>query len=290
VAVSISRRERHVLRSLFLCVLCLLLDPARARAQGEAGGDLPEHHAADAGAEPVTARNLLANERFWPYQVGLAKAWKPPGRAEPLPSDIPGVLIRVEASGVARIDFGRDGLYEVPVDATDLVELANRVRRGELEKMAPNFVLDIGPRLADSAADSLRAFGLRATAERRAFLCVFADPAAQGFSELAAALAPLKDRQGLLTILFAQGDHPDTPLRERLRSLAWPIPFVFDHLSEPYTHSLLPEDTAPPALLLVSREGRVLFESPWRQGVTTALDEALEQAGLTSESARAQVR
>ena len=62
-----------------------------------------------------------------------------------------GVLIRVEASGLARIDFGRDGLYEVPVGATDLVERANRIRTGELRKMAPNFVLAIGPRLVDSA-------------------------------------------------------------------------------------------------------------------------------------------
>jgi hypothetical protein len=280
-----------VLRSLVLfCVLCLLLDPARARAQGDVGDELPEYHAADAGSGPVTAQNLLANERFWPYQVGLTKPWKPPGRAEPLAPEILGVLIRVEAPGVARIDFGRDGLYEVPVDATDLVELANRVRRGELEKTAPNFVLDIGPRLADSAADALRTFGLRPTAERRGFLCVFADPGAPGFAELAAALVPLKDREGLLSILFAQGNHPDARTRERLRSLAWTIPFVFDHLAEPYTRSLLPEDTAPPALLLVSREGRVLYESPWRPGVVSDLGKALEQAGLASGSAHVEAR
>ena len=56
-----------------------------------------------------------------------------------------GVLIRVEAPGVARVDFGRDGLHEVPVVKTDLVERANQIRRGEAEKLAPNFLLAIGP-------------------------------------------------------------------------------------------------------------------------------------------------
>ena len=90
-----------------------------------------------------------------------------------------GVLIRVEASGVARIDFGRDGLHEVPVAKTDLVERANRIRTGEAEKLAPNFLLAIGPRLVDSAADALRPLPYAAVAEQRGFLCVFADPGAK---------------------------------------------------------------------------------------------------------------
>ncbi len=277
-----------------LCVLIALslgLPSAPARGEDDVGADpLPEHHVAEPAAAAVTEENLLASERFWPYQVALAKPWQPPGRSEPLPPGIDGVLIRVEESGVARIDFGRDGLYEVPVSATDLVARANRVRAGELEKMAPNFVLDVGPRLMDAAADSLRPFGLRTTAVHDRFLCVFADPGAEGFAELAQALAPLRNRSGLLTVLFAQGKHPDARLRDQLRSLEWPTPFVLDHLAEPYTPSLLGEGVQRPALLLVTREGRVLFRGPWRPGAMTELGEALDRAPAGSAATQTEAR
>jgi hypothetical protein len=268
---------KHNLRSIvLLLVLSFTSAPNRVAAQGSS--DLPEHDVADVAAAPVTPQNLLASERFWPYHVALTRPWRPAGRAEPLVPGIAGVLIRVENGGNARIDFGRDGLYEVPIEVTDLLANANRIRRGELEKVASNFILDIGPRLVDSASDSLRPFGLRPAAERSGFLCVFADPSAQGFTDLAAALAPLRDRDRALTILFAQGGHPDALLREQLRSLGWPIPFVFDHMAESYTHSLLPEGTPLPALMLVTREGRVLFQSRFGPGVMPELTAALDQA------------
>jgi hypothetical protein len=265
--------DDHVLRfHAFLLALASLLASSDARAQPES--NVLEYRAEDAKAAVVSERNLLASERFWPYQVALARPWAPPGGTEPLVPGVAGVLIRVEESGAARIDFGRDGLFEVPVGATDLIERANRVRLGEADKMAPNFVLDVAPRLAEPAGAAPRPFGLREALTRRAFLCVFADPSAPGFSELAAALAPLADRAGVLTILFAQGDHPDPRLAERLRSLGWPTPFVLDHLAEAYTRSLLPEAMPPPALLLVSPEGRLLFQRPWRPDVRPALEAA----------------
>jgi hypothetical protein len=178
-----------------------------------------------------------------------------------------GVLIRVEASGAARIDFGRDGLHEVPIAKTDLVERANRIRTGELAKLAPNFLLAIGPRLVDSAGDALRPLPYASVAEQRGFLCVFADPGAKKFAALAAALAPLP-----------QGEHPDARVREQLRSLGWTIPFVYDHLAEAYTRSLLDADVALPAVVLQTREGRVLFQSEWKAGVASTLEAALDAA------------
>ena len=104
---------------------------------------LPASLRAADGAYPaaVTEQNLLASERYWPYHVALTKPF------QALRPGTTGVLIRVESSSVARIDFGRDGLFEVPVAATDLVARANRVQRGELAKRAPNFVFALGPRL-----------------------------------------------------------------------------------------------------------------------------------------------
>lgn len=222
--------------------------------------------------------DLLTNERFWPYHVGLPGPWQPPGAAALLPAGTSGVLIRVEEAGFARIDFGRDGLHRVPVAATDLVERANRVRRGELDKMAPNYALAIGSKLVDAAADPPRAFPFRDALVQRAFLSVFADPRGEGFEALAAALEPLRSRAGLLTVLFPHGERPGPEVWERLRAIGWPVPFVQDQLAGAYTRSLLPDGAAPPALLLQSPEGRVLFQGAADPGVVTALRAAVDEA------------
>jgi hypothetical protein len=278
--------------SLFSCLLLALLAaaPAPLRADSSGGhvtGGLPERDFADPDAPAVTLENLIASERFWPHQVAVTGSWQPAGRGAPLPKGFPGVLIRVEPYGRARIDFGRDGLYEVPIAETDLVERANRVRRGELEKRAPNFLYAIGPRLVDSASDPARPFPYEDAAAKRAFLAVFADPAAEDFAALAAALAPLRERDGLLTIFFPQGQHPDPGVRERLRSLGWTVPFLYDHLAEPYTATLLPAGTRPPAVLLQTEEGRLLFKSAWQPDALAPLRAALDDALTLRVSARA---
>jgi hypothetical protein len=248
----------------------------------------------------VTAGNLLAHERYWPYQVSFRAPWKPAGRVEPILPGTLGVLIRVEHSAesgsragardpgvTARIDFGRDGVVEVPVGETDLVERGNRIRTGELEKDFPNFVLAMGPRLIDP--NTAAPMSVRVAQGHRGFLCVFADPSAADFPELASALAPLRDRLGVLTALFPQGEIPDLFVLERLRSVGWEVAFSYDYLSEPYTRSLLPDGLAPPAVMLHTAEGRVLFRSRWDAGVLPGLEAALDQAFGVPARATAQV-
>jgi len=237
-----------------------------ALAVGPVPAEVPEFHAEDARAAVVTESTLLANERFWPYQVALTA------------DGSVGVLIRVEEGGLVRLDFGRDGRRNVPVSETDLVERANQVRTGELEKMAPNFVLALGPRLVDSAAETLRPYPFAAVTEKPGFVCVFADPDAANFAEIATALVPLNERHRVTTILFPQGEHPDAALREKLRTLGWAVPFVYDHLAEAYTRSLLRDGARVPAVVLQTSEGRVIFESSWRAGVVSELASALDTA------------
>jgi hypothetical protein len=225
----------------------------------------------------VTERNLLERERYWPYHVTLTKPFVP------LPAGSRGVLIRVESVDVARIDFGRDGLHQVPVASTDLVAHANGIRRGELVKKAPNFVLAIAPRLVDTSASTPVQYSFERAGKKRGFLAVFADPAADDFPQLAEALAPLEKREGLLTILFPQGAHPDPMVFEKVRATGWNAAFVYSHLTEPYTRSLLPKDAPRPALLLQTPEGRVLFQSGWREDAVAELQAALDRA-LGAES------
>lgn len=232
--------------------------------------DPSTYRAADPAAPVVTAGSLLGSERFWPYRVALRSDFTPPGGAAPLPAGTMGILVRVEDSGRARIHFGRDGRHELPVERTNLVEEANRVRAGEEQKIAPNLVHMIGTRLVDTEGPVLRAFDFSRVYEPERFVAVFADPSSEDFEALVAALAPLRATPGTMTVLFPQGEHPDPPLRERLRALGWPVPFLRDEYGEGYTRSLRPDDAPQPALMLLTPEGRVLLDQPFGGSATVA--------------------
>jgi hypothetical protein len=243
-----------------------------------AQGEMPDHHAEDPKAPIVTADNLAANDRFWPYTVELHAAWSPAAGKPAIPAGTRGVLIRVDAGRRARVDFGRYGIFEVPLAATDAVDAANQIRLGKVRRPLPSFIEAIGPRLASSSADSLRAVPMEAVYPYDGFLCVFADPSsAPLMSELARTLAPF-DRPDVMTVFFPQGRPMDAAVREKLRALDWKPPFVFQHLSEPYTPTLLSDGVTPPAVLLVSREGRLILQEPWTdqspQHVAKAIDAA----------------
>ncbi len=272
-------------------VLLATLAPVPASAQsprGQTSEGLPGFSAADPQAPPVTAGNVLEQERFWPYRVSLAEDWTPPG-GPPLEAGLMGVLLRLEPGGKARVDFGRDGLQEVPVAATDLVERANGVREGTLDKIAPNLLHAVGPRLADPAAPAPSPYPMAAAAGHRAFLSVYADPLAEGFDDLVASLEPLRQREGLLTMFFPQGRIPDLDVRRQLREMGWTVPFVLDHLAEPYTRVQLGEEVALPAVQLQTAEGRVLFRSAWQPGAMAGLAAALDRA-LSAPVARTSER
>jgi hypothetical protein len=246
-----------------------------AAAAASLAADSP-YRAADPAAPAVTRENLLASERFWPYQIELREPFAAGGGSQPVPAGTIGVLVRVELSGLARVDFGRDGRFAVPIERTDLVERAERVRRGELWKPAPNLVHAIGARLVDSESEALRALDPLALRSAAGVLSVFADPTSPDFRNVAAALGPLRGRHGVITVFFPQGEHPTAETRDRLRDAGWLVPFVPDALAEGYTRALLDEGVAPPAVLLHTLEGRRITLSAWREGIADELRSALD--------------
>jgi hypothetical protein len=227
---------------------------------------IPDYDVHDASAPAVTQENLLRSERFWPYQTALTRPWKL------LPAGSLGVLIRVEPGDKARVDFGRDGLQELPVGATDLVERSNAIRLGKADKEAPNFVYALAPRLLDPTTEKIYPF--EETAKNRVFLCVFADPWRKEFGPLVSELEALR-RPGMLLMLFPQGQRPDREVKGQLLAMKWTWPFVFDHLAEPYTRTLLSPQTQLPAVMLQTAEGRVLLETRWSSAVVREIDAAL---------------
>jgi hypothetical protein len=253
------------------------------------GAELEQHVAEDASAPPVTPANVMESERFWPYHVRLREAWQPEGAERPLRAGKVGVLIRVIDPEKVRVDFGGYGQYDLAMGQTNLLEEANRVRTGERQKMGPNFALALGPRLLAPSEGRFKPYPYSEAVQNRAFLCVFADPLADDFPALAAALRPLAEREGLLTIFLPQGGRGDEEVRERLIASDWPVPFVYDYLTGPYTSSLVGEDPTLPTITLQTNEGRLLFEDVWSEPVTaslrSAVDGALGAAGLAAREA-----
>lgn len=255
-------------RSLLLAALL----PAR---WAHAATEMPPYDAAEPGAPALTAESLPENDRFWPYQVALTSAWQPEGRETPLPAGTLAVLVRVESAERLRIDFGRDGRFEVPVATTDVLARANEIRAGRGDKRIPNLVRAIGPRLVDAGSDRIQPFDFDRVFEPEAFLAVFVDPETPEFETIARELEPLRERPGLMTVLVPQGVNPDPLLRARLRALGWPVAFVMDHYAEGYTRALRGDDRPLPAVMLLTRDGRPLLDAPVRAGLGATLDAAL---------------
>lgn len=222
----------------------------------------PNFSAVEMDAPEVTSDTLLASERFWPYHVSLTEAVVGTrlGPQVTVPAGMHGVLIRVEPDGKhLRIDFGREGLALVPLEKTDILSRANAVRTGALDKDAANLVFMFAPRLVDASQDALVPYRYPHEAGKDLMLMVFADPTAIGFDAQVAQFRSLMEHPEVMTILFPQVQLHDREVRQILRDYDWPVPFLYDHLAEPYTASLLPDDLASPAVMLISIEGRLHF-------------------------------
>lgn len=246
-----------------------------------------EYRASDPSAPPVARENLLASERFWPYQVTLTAPWRPEGRIEPLSTGTGAVLVRIEGSGDARVDFGRDGRALVPVDKTDIVERANEIRTGARDKTIPNLIHALGPRLVDAEAETIRALDVETLFDARLFLAVFADPSHDGFEAMASTLRPMRSRSGVTTLLLPQGAHPDTALRGRLRDLEWPVSFLRDEYGEGYARALRSDAGQLPAVMLLTPEGRVLFDEIFGDDVAAKLASAIDLEETSTRPAQA---
>jgi len=243
---------------------------------GAAARTLPPHVVEDATAAWVSEANLLPSERFWPYQVELTEPFVVSRAERTIPTGTRGILIRVEASGAARVDFGRDGLFTVPVKSTDLLQRANAIRVGAAKKTAPNLTYAIAPRLIDAGSELGAPLPFEKSIDRAGFLCFFADPLAASFPHSASLLAPLSNRGGVLSVLFAQGREGLT--HEQLRAAGWKGAYVVDPLAAPYTKTLIDGEVTVPTLALYTAEGRLLWQGELDGTLPPELTRAWEKA------------
>jgi hypothetical protein len=245
-------------------LLCVALGCSSGARHDSNRASAPQSKASSATADgAITQANVYEKERYWPSIVGLTREWLPPGETTPLQAQYRGVLVRVEADGRVRTDFGRHGKHDVPMDHTDLVQRANEVRAGTLPKLAHNFVLRVGNSLVDSSHERMRPTTIDGFAGASGYLSIFADPRAEDFPILAKQLAALEGVNGVRTVFFPQSmAQKDLEfIFERLKTLSWQVAFMYPHLSGNYTLSLLGEIPERPRAQLVSPDGRKIYEA-----------------------------
>lgn len=277
-----NSRNTHLHRLLAaLSLICLAASPASAAAPTDDIFALdPTFDATAPEAPAVTTDSLLANERFWPYHVALTETiiGTSLSTGTTVPAKRRGVLIRVDPDGAhVRIDFGRDGRATVPVAQTDIVARANGVRTGAMDKDASNIVFMFAPRLVDPSQDQLMPYRYPHEAGKDYMLMVFADPTDLAFDAQVAQFRSLAQHPEIMTILFPQAQLHDREVRQILRDYDWQVPYLYDHLSEYYTPSLLPDGLEAPAVLLLSVEGRLHFAGSIETGTREKLDVVLEE-------------
>jgi hypothetical protein len=236
--------------------------------------------------DAITYANLYEHEADWPYQIQLTKNWKPEGWEGRFGFGM-GVLVRVEPSGLLRIDFASLGKYQVPADETNVLDEANKIRSGERIKTRPNFVVAVGTRLLDPKVDPPEPVSRERTETARAYLLVFVDPESPAFREIARDLAAdLESSEGAMAVLVPQGGLRDGGVLNACRAAGWTAPFLLDHFAKPLTESMLGDMPDSPQVMLVTPEGRLLFSQAWNQDVIDDLERALERGPRAARTSR----
>ena len=242
--------------------------------------------AAEPPSDAVRYENLYEREQFWPYHVRLVEDWKPEGFAGERIGHGLGVLVRVERSGELRVDFARHGVHRVPARVTDVLDAANRIRLDPSAKGGPNFVVAISNKLLDPIRDPVGYLLPAEIADHELFLLVAADPLADDFAELAAALRAASEREGVLLVLLPQGGRDGAELLEQLRRAQWRGALVVPRFAAAYTESIVGEPEALPAVLLQTGEGRLLYAASWSAEASRELGEAIDRALDAAPSAQ----
>jgi len=210
-------------------------------------------------ATAMTADAVFDDSSSWPYRIALTEPFETESRT--LPAGTTAVLIRLESPQRALVDFGRNGLHRIPVDATNITQQASAIDKGEVAKDFPNYVQTIGPRLVDVTIDPINKFRFEDVVDQEYFITIYADGDMDTLVTLAEAVeaqqSTLEQTQTLAFIIPQETMH-DFDYAERMRAAGLKIPFMYGHLAMPYTRVLDHGAKAFPTMVLTDANGKIL--------------------------------
>ena len=262
------------IRTVFPVALFTLLGPSYAQVPSALDDNF---NMADPTAPEVNNSNVLESERFWPYQIQTNGNLTEGESGEVPPVGTAGVLLFVEEDALSlTADFGRDGIFKIPVASTDIIERANHNRLVAHAKKAPNLVVRFGNKLVDAQSPTLIPFRYPVGKQFDAWIFFIADPLSMEFTQMAEAFKYLRADEGAIMPIFVPtGSLEDKQVLELLQTLEWPGPFVYKYLASAYLPGFLLDGIVPPAVIVASPEGRMIYLANWSEQTVPVIKEKL---------------
>ncbi len=241
-------------------------------------------------APSLTESALYDNSALWPPRAALTVDYTSSDADDPrtIPSRREAVLIRLEPDEPihALLDFGRLGLHSVPLTQTDILERAEKIASGGMEKQTPNWTMMLGrgfSKLHPAPFQGGTNVPLTDLKDVEHFLIVYldADPEAmRATAELLDQHAEALKEASTLPVIFGTGEFPyigEPAYMKTLRENGMEKQkFIVPHVSVPYARSMDHSIPGSPAIVLVDAEGKTLYEPGSEATTITAMFTELE--------------
>jgi hypothetical protein len=134
-------------------------------------------------------------------------------------------------------------------------------------------------RLLDPSGKTLAAYAEDLfVVPKRLYVVVFADPAEPTFTELARASVDWAKQPDVLVVLVAQGKRVDAHVYKYCYDAGWAGVFLMDRFTEAYSADYLDSTKSTPNVQVMTPEGRLLFASKWKHGLSKPVLRAMQEA------------
>lgn len=209
----------------------------------------------------LTSQSLPAHSDFWPPKIHLTGDVET--RTGTFSTGQRGVLLRIEGNpAIAVVDFGRDGIHEVPLDQTDALATARRIKDGEEPKPLPNYLSMLGPpKLFRAVEGKMKAIPLHETGDWKGFLFLYLPVEDLDWTAFAGLLEENKDlvrKTGLQPLLLPLSRIKDAELFQKLKEYSLPVAVMHDFLGFSFLNALAHQPGDGPLFVATDLNGKVI--------------------------------
>ena len=209
----------------------------------------------------LISESLPGHSDFWPPKIHLTEDVET--RKGTLSAGQRGVLLRIEGGpAIAVVDFGRDGIHEVPLDKTDALATARRIKDGEKDKPLPNYLSMLGPpKLFHAVEGKMKAISLHETGDWKGFFLLYLSVEDLDWAALAGLLQENKDlirKTGLQPLLLPLSRVEDAELFQKIREHSLPVAVMHGFLGFSFLNALAHHPGDGPLFVATDLNGKIL--------------------------------
>jgi len=215
----------------------------------------------------VMSFDVMDRPDLWPFRVALKEDLSVPENNVLTQGRI-GVLIRVEEMDDGRVvaccDFGRNGIYQVSVESTDLVARMEEIAAKPELKRRSNYVEMLANkfRMPDGAGD-FAALPLPAFKEKGGFIFIYINRT-ESYKSLAKRLKnarPIIEERAVIPILLPLFPYVDSDLTSSVDNLDMDVGIFPAFLCHPFIRALHHEAKSENMLVVTDMDGLILYRN-----------------------------